>query len=76
MIKFLQFLGGLFLGYSIAGIVVHILSKFEGFGHYCDVVIFFMEENHLYAYTVTAAISATFFLMAKGLKKRKLKKAF
>ena len=75
MKTFLQIIGGIFLAYSVAGVLLHALANLESFGHHCEMLLFPAGENHLQVFTITAAFAALFFFIAKALKKRQLKKA-
>ncbi len=72
MKKFLQIIAGVLLLYSVAGIALHALAKIDGFGDHCGILLFSLEEQHLQLFTVTAAMSASLFLIVRK-KKRKLR---
>ncbi|WP_029038207.1 hypothetical protein [Salinimicrobium xinjiangense] len=65
MKRILQLLGGVFLAYSVAGVLLHALAHVEGFGHNCELLLFSFRDNHLLVFSLTAAISASLFFAAK-----------
>ncbi|NJW52264.1 hypothetical protein [Salinimicrobium oceani] len=73
MKRILQISGGIFLVYSVAGMVLHALANLEEFGHHCEMLLFSFEEDHLVVFTLTAAISATLFLTVKTMTGRAAK---
>lgn len=75
MKNILQLLGGILLAYSVAGVALHALANLESFGHHCEMLLFSLDENHLQVFTISAALAALFFFMAKAVKKRGLRKA-
>ena len=75
MKTFLKIPAAFLLLYSIAGIALHALAKFESFGHHCEILLFSLEDNHLTAYTLTAGLSGTLFFLAKKGKSSRMKRA-
>ncbi len=69
----LKILGGVLLVYSIVGLVLHALNLIEGFNHYCEMMLFSFDENHLSVFTLTAAISAALFFAAKAISKGQIR---
>lgn len=75
MKRILQILGGVLLVYSAAGMLLHFLANFEGFGHECEMLLISFDENHLMVFSLTAAISATLFFTARVLTDSGIRKS-
>lgn len=70
----IQIIGGIFLAYSASGIILHLLANLEVFGHQCELLFLTTADNHLQIFTLTAAIAAVFFQIARKKKKRQVER--
>ena len=70
-IAILRTLGFIGLFYSALGVALHSFYKMHIIGHYCETLLFGLNENHLAVFTMTAGITATIFAVVKSKKEKR-----
>ena len=70
-IAILKTLGFIGLFYSVLGVALHGFYKMHLIGHYCDTILFGLNESHLAVFTMTAGLTATIFAIVKSKKRQR-----
>lgn len=69
--RFLKLLAWTLVTYSVVGVLLHLLYRLGLTQHYCDTLIFGLQEKHLVIFTLPASLGGILFNLIKR-KSRKL----